>query len=281
MNVKSTIFPIDVETGEVVPGIQMIDEDDRRRRKFYFAKQNDRTIRRRDHLSLGEFYMTSCHKNQFDGLKPQDVARLVYLATFMDYDCVLKDNDNHLTVDDLPKLLEVSPKTFERLWAKIKGRYIVESEDGTLTVVSGFFRGKQKHIKERLTKVFIQKLQALYRNTPKSKRRLLGYVFQLLYHVNVEYNVLAKNPLETELELVEPITVKEFAAMIGYDESQVSRLEKAYSAVTFMCNGRLQHFCAFVDHGKNTEGRFVVINPRIFYAGKCHEQVDVLGLFFR
>lgn len=225
--------------------------------------------------------MTTCRKNQFEGLQPQDVARLVFIATFMDYNCVLKNGDNYLTIDDLPDLLEVSKSTFDRLWDKIQGRYIVQSEDGSLTVVDGFLRGRQKGIKERLTKVFIRQLQALYRNTPKSKRRLFGYMFQLLYCVNVEYNILSKNPLETELDRVEPLTIKEFAALIGYDESQVSRLEKAYSEVSFLCDGRLQHFCAFVDHGRNTDGRFVVVNPRIFYAGRCHEQVDVLGLFFK
>lgn len=278
---KNTIYPIDIETGEIPQGIQMTDETDRARRKLFAKKQWDKTIRRKDHIPLGEFYMTPCRENQFEGLQPHDIARLVYLATFMDYDCILKYNGNHLTVDNLPQLLEVSQKTFDRLWEKIQGRYIAESEDGTLTVISDFLRGKQKRIQERLTKVFIKKLQALYQNTPKSKRRLLGYVFQLLYHVNVEYNILAKNPLENELSLVEPITLKEFASMIGYNESQISRLEKAYSEVAFMCDGRLQHFCAFVDHGRNTEGRFIVINPRIFYAGKCHEQVDMLGLFFK
>ena len=118
---KSTIFPIDIETGEVVLGIQMTDEEDRKRRKFFAEKQYDKTIRRRDHLNLGEFYMTPCRKNQFEGLQPHDVARLVYLATFMDYDCVLKSGDNRLTVDDLPQLLEVSKKTFDRLWEKSKG----------------------------------------------------------------------------------------------------------------------------------------------------------------
>lgn len=278
---KSTVFPIDVETGEIVSGIQMTDEEDRKRRKLFAEKQGNRTIRRKDHLPLGEFYMTTCRKNQFEGLQSQDIARLVFLATFMDYDCALKNGDDYLTVDDLPQLLEVSQSTFDRLWGKIHRRYIVESESGALTVIDGFLRGKQKTITERLTKVFIQQLQALYRNTPKSKRRLFGYVFQLLYYVNVEYNILSKNPLETELDRIEPLTIKEFAAMIGYDDSQVSRLEKAYSEVTFVCNGRLQHFCAFVDRGRNTDRRFVVINPRIFYAGKCHEQVDVLGLFFK
>lgn len=278
---KRSILPIDIETGEVVPGIQMTDEADRARRKLFAEKQYDKTIRREDHLPLGEFYMAACRKNQFNGLQPQDVARLVFLATFMDYEGILKSGDNYLSIDDLPDLLEISKSTFDRLWVKIQGRYIVQSKDGSLTVVDGFLRGKQKNIRERLTKVFIRQLQALYRNTPKTKRRLFGYVFQLLYCVNVEYNILSKNPLETELDRVEPLTIKEFATMIGYDESQVARLEKAYSEVTFMCDGRLQHFCAFVDRGRNADGRFVVVNPRIFYAGKCHEQVDVLGLFFK
>lgn len=281
MTVKSSIYPIDIETGEVVPGIQMIDEEDRARRKLFAERQHDKTVRRKDHIPLGEFYMTTCRENQFEGLQPQDVARLVFLATFMNYDGVLTSGDKCLAVGDLPNLLEVSKSTFDRFWKKIKDRYIVESEGGALTVVSVFLRGKQWRIQERLTKVFIQQLQALYRSTPKGKRRLFGYIFQLIYCVNVEYNILAKNPLETELSRVEPLTIKEFAARIGYDESQLSRLEKAYSEVTFMCDGRLQHFCAFVDHGRYTDGRFVVINPRIFYAGQCYEQVDVLGLFFK
>lgn len=278
---KSTVFPVDMETGEIPPGVQMTDEADRARRKLFAEKHWCKTVRRKDHVSLGRFCLVTCRKDQFDGLQPQDIARLVFLATFMDYDRKLKNGDTCLTVNELPDLLEVSQSTFDRLWAKIQGRYIVQSEDDSLTVVDGFFRGKQKNIQERLTKVFIRQLQALYRSTPKSKRRLFGYVFQLLYYVNIEYNILSKDPFETELDRVEPLTIKEFAAMVGYDESQVARLEKAYSEVVFTCNGKLQHLCAFVDHGRNIDGRFIVINPRIFYAGQCHEQVDVLGLFFK
>ena len=49
---KSTIYAIDVETGEIPPGIQMTDEEDRKRRKF-FAKK---------------------------GLQPHDVARFLSKA---------------------------------------------------------------------------------------------------------------------------------------------------------------------------------------------------------
>lgn len=277
---KEMVFPIDITTGEIVPGIEMTDEEDRRRRKEYWERANAKVLRRKDHKPLGEFYMATCTENQFDGLQPQDIARLVYLASHMDYDCTLKDGYTPLKLSDLPRLLCVSKTTFDRLWAKIEERYIAQQNDGTLTVTNVFLRGQQNRVSSRLTKIFIQKLQELYQNAPKSKCRYLGYVFQLLYNVSVEYNLLVKNPYERDLSKVEPITLKEFASIIGYDELQISRLEKAYSSITFECDGEMQHFCAFVDKGRNT-GRYVVVNPRIFYAGTCHEQVDVLGLFFK
>lgn len=85
--------------------------------------------------------MTTCRENQFEGLQPQDVARLVFLATYMNYDGVLTSGDKCLTIGDLPDLLEVSRSTFDRFWKKIKDRYIVESKGGALTVVSVFCAG--------------------------------------------------------------------------------------------------------------------------------------------
>lgn len=52
---KSTIYPIDIETGEVVPDIQMTDEEDRARRKLFAERQHDKTVRRKDHIPLGDF----------------------------------------------------------------------------------------------------------------------------------------------------------------------------------------------------------------------------------
>lgn len=43
---KRTIYPIDVETGEIVSGIQMTDEEDRARRKLFAERQHDKTVRR-------------------------------------------------------------------------------------------------------------------------------------------------------------------------------------------------------------------------------------------
>lgn len=279
---KGTIVPVDIETGKIVAGVTMQDEKDRRRAREYWERQNAKVLRRTDHGPLGQFYMTACRDSQFSELMPQDTARLIYTASFMGYDNILKLNERqNMTVEDLENILQLSKSTFTRFWAKVKGQFVFEQEDGSIIVRDCFFRGKQKAIHERLTKVFIQKIQALYRSTPVSKHRYLGYIFQLLSYVNVQYNVLCQNPLETELDQVSLITIRGFCRMIGYNESQVSRLKKVYSDIVFQCDGELRHFCAFVDCGRKTDDRFVIVNPRVFYAGDCFEQVEVLGLFFK
>ena len=134
--------------------------------------------------------------------------------------------------------------TLKDLWEKIKNHYIFEGEDGSLTVHGNFFIGKQKRINERLTKIFTQKVRALYRSTPTKQHVYLGYVFQLLYCVNIQYNIICSNPLETTLDDIDPLTVKEFCALIGYDEGQSSRIEKTYSKIMFPCGDHKECFCA-------------------------------------
>ena len=50
---KDTIYPIDIATGEYVQGIQMTDEEERKRRKKYWELRNAKELRRIDHGPLG------------------------------------------------------------------------------------------------------------------------------------------------------------------------------------------------------------------------------------
>ena len=94
----------------------------------------------------------------------------------------------------------------------------------------------------------------------------LGYFFQVLYHVNVEYNILCKNPMEDYLYDVEPLTVQELCGTLGYNANQARRLCKACRALQFECEGRLQRLCAFVTNGI-IAGEYIILNPHIIYGG--------------
>ena len=278
------ILPIDVSTGEVVPGITMQDEDDRKRAREYWEAQSTREARRRNHDPWSRFYMTTCREDQFSGLTPQDTARLIYAASFMGYDGILRRSERtKLTFADFESLMreQLSKSTFDRFWNVVKERYIFQNDDGTLVVKGGFFRGKQKNIDERLTKIFIQKLQNLYRRTKVTQHKHLGHVFKMLSCINIQYNVVCENPYETDWSEVKPVTLKQFCKMIHYDESQAARLRDTYGEITFEVDGEPQYFCAFVTTGREANNPYIIINPRIFYAGTYPGQVDFLGMFFK
>lgn len=76
---KPTIVPVVTETGEIVTGVTMQDEEDRRRAREYWERQNNKELRRADHGPLGKFYLSACRTDQFEGLRPQDITRLIFL----------------------------------------------------------------------------------------------------------------------------------------------------------------------------------------------------------
>lgn len=279
---KPTIVPVDTETGEIVTGVTMQDEEDRRRAREYWERQNNKELRRADHGPLGKFYLSVCRTDQFEGLRPQDITRLIFLASHLNYRNALMLNERKkMTLDDLPDVLGVSPSTARRFWDKVKNRYIVQSDDGSLIVGDTFFRGRQKHITERLTKFYIQAVQRLYKATPPNKHSCLGRVFQLLAYVNVEFNVLCHDPAETDLSKVAPMSFKEFCEETGYSWSKAHRLAQDLSEVTFDVDGEQRHFVAFVSTEATSSDKMIVVNPRILYGGHNFERVEAFALFFK
>lgn len=279
---KRSIVPLDTETGEVVQGITMIDADGWQQILKRKVEREARELRRMDHGSLGKFYLSACRTNQFEGLRPQDVARLIFLASHLNYKSVLMLNERkRLALDDLPEVLGVSGATAKRFWDKVVNRYIAQTDDGTLIVKDTFFRGKQKHIVERLTKFYIQAVQKLYKATPTSKHSCLGRIFQLLAYINVEFNVLCHNPEETDLSKVMPMTFKQFCEETGYSWSKAHRLAQDLSSITFDVNGEQRHFVAFVTTEATSSDRLIVVNPRVLYGGHNFERVEAFALFFK
>lgn len=279
---KDTIFPIDTATGEVVQGITMIDADGWRQIADRKKRQESSDIRRMDHGVLGKFYLTTCHDKQFSSLSSQDVTRLIYLASYLNYKNILMLNERRaMTLTDIPSVLRVSPSTAKRFWDKVNGLYICQNDDQTLMINDCFFRGKQKHIKERLTKFYINAIRNLYESTPTSKHSCLGRIFELLAYINTEYNILCHNPEEADLSKVIPMTLRQFCEATGYDVSKAHRLAQDLSAITFDVDGEQRHFVAFVTTDATSNDRLIVVNPRIIYGGHNYERVEAFALFFK
>ena len=279
---KDTIFPVDFETGEVVQGITMIDADGWQQIAARKKRQESSDMRRLDHGSLGKFYLSTTRDKQFRKLSPQDVTRLIYLASYLKYKNILMLTERRaMKLDDIAPVLRVSASTAKRFWDKVNGRYICQNDDQTLTIKDCFFMGKQKRIKERLTKFYINAIRNLYESTSTSKHSCLGRIFELLAYINTEYNILCHNPEETDLSKVIPMTLRQFCEATGYDVSKAHRLAQEISAITFDVDGEQRHFVAFVTTNAISNDRLIVVNPRIIYGGHNYERVEAFALFFK
>lgn len=231
-----------------------------------------------------KFYFVS-RGGELKGMSPETVARLIYLISYIRLE-ENKQKDNLLMWkrrpmkrEDLPSVLSVSPATVTKFWSEVYPDYISENNEGLLFNNSDLFI-KGRGLTKSSLKFFVKGIQELYRITPATKHRYLGYLFQLLPYVNIEYNILCHNPLETELDEIEPMSLAEFCDLIDYDKSNLSRLLKVYRNLRFSTDGQQsERFVSFVYDGLNRDNAKVFINPNILYSGTQGDKVAVLGAF--
>lgn len=270
---------------ETVPGtIVLTPEQQEQRRKAWEVYQN-RAIRKNLNRPLGNFFFIQ-NDSDFGDITPATLARLIYLNTYLNFENnqLMLKKDAPMYRKDLIRVLKISKGAISKFWHEVSPKYIMESESGLIfTNNNYFFRGylnkTQKDDLYRYRKFFIRGIRKLYHSVGNvSQHKHLGYIFQMLPFINIEYNVLCHNPLETDYEKIEPLTLQEFCKEIGYNISQVSRLLNIYKNIVF-CNG--QRFCNFVNDGLDRNNSKIFINPHVLYSGSNYANVEVLDVFTR
>lgn len=242
-------------------------------------KQN--YYRRLDNKPLGEFCFINAD-NQYKDISPQSLTRLVYLATYLKYDndILYKSGNKPMTKKDMEKILKISRNTFTRFWDEVSGTYLIETKIG-IKLCDSFSRGKVKRQKKHgytaLQKIYIKRVRELYETTPISKHKHLGYVFQMLPYINVEFNVLCKNPEATELTDIEYMTMDEFCIACGVSPDKRARFIKSYSEIKLPVDDHEERFCSFVNDGVHIDTSKIFINPRVMYNGHDWERVSILA----
>lgn len=258
---------------------------DRQARKKRIEEENQRKLRRVYKNELGHFYFA--HEDCIQNIKPQTLTRLLFLATYMGYNnnLLYRTERRFLKKSDLPVLLKLKNNTFYNFWGEVSGKYIFEQLDGSLRMSPLFCRGKLKQKCDTKNvggyqQIYIEALRQLYWQTPVSKHCHLGYVFEMLPHINWEYNLLCWNPSEKDLEKVDLMTIDELCTIIGYSKSQRARLWNACQQLKFQDSGRIHNLVSFVLGNDMQIGNMrIFINPRVIYRGSNWHLVEILGAF--
>lgn len=249
-------------------------QNERRKQKQDFYEQKSRLD------TLGEFSFVSA-KQRFEGISPETAARLVYLSTYLRTDpsqALFSTQRTKMTRYDLPSIMGLSRRTADRFLDEASQEYIVLDDVGHLSLNAALFcRGKIGRHGESLSwrKVYVSAVRNVYR-AANGKHRYLGYVFQMIPFINIQYNILCENIFERDLDNIQQMTDKDFCREIGYGYSQIARLRKVYKNIRFEVDGRMEVFCAFVDAGCGTR---IYVNPHILYSGTRPDLVEVLGSF--
>lgn len=254
-------------------------------RNEYLRLKENNELRRTSNKELGNFFFVP-HDEDFKDLTPQTVTRLIFLNTFINYDNnkLMLTERTPMKRKDLSDVLGVSKAVITKFWKEVAPKYVTEREDGLIfTNTEVFIKRKLSHQRKYVPyeKFYIDGIRTLYKATEVSNHKHLGYVFKMLPFINLEYNVLCKNPEEKELEKIEFLSLSEFCGAIGYDISQLNRLLGIYKTLKFDVKENKEKFCAFTYDGINRKSARIFINPHILYNGTNYSRVKVLGAFCR
>lgn len=229
---------------------------------------------------LGYFYFARTDES-FSSISAISATRLIYLNTYMDFEGRLMLTERTpIKRANLHEILGVSVATANRFLQEVTPMYLEEKLNGDIVVNSDIFkRGALSPKAESHKKIYIKGVRKLYKSLPRRQDKYLGFLFKLLPHINIEYNLICRNPWETDKDKIELISLAEFCCMIGYDVRHVSNLLKIYSEILFDVGGHKERFCAIAYDGVHKEGAKIIINPHILYSGSNYSKIEVLGLF--
>ena len=245
--------------------------------------------RNRGYNKWSSFYFALSRDRRSDGIKPQTLARVFFLATFLRYDDnrLFSQDGKPLTKKDAAELLRLGSSAFKSFWNEVIGKYLFLKEDGSITIIEEFFRGSlagrgnQEDAENGYQQLFIKSLRELYWQIEPKKHRYLGYLFAILGQINWEYNILCWNPSETDRSKIETMDLDDFCRSMGdgYTANQRQRLLDAFRKLTFSVDNTTQYLCAYLED--HVARRFyLVVNPNVVYRGTDRTKVDGFGVLF-
>ena len=293
---RTRIFQEDIRTGELVNELsleenEVVNKAEARKKKEELEQRAKEYYKRRSPMEF-VWVLYELSTNLMEELSAKYVAMLFYLATYYQYGGGLSTGKKPIYKKQLPELLRVSEKTAYRFWTAILHAGIgIEAANGELSLDEKCFQKGALPAKKKLAAMagediymargYIKSIRHLYETAEPGARNYLGYLFQLLPFVNREYNIVCHNPLEAELDKIQPMNFGEVCTALGYDAENSSRLLRELLKLKFTAYGKTQGCVRYVitDSVSNRSTYKLFLNPNVLYSGSHTQEVEVLGKF--
>jgi len=275
-------------TGEVAEDGVFITNKQLERNKNYRLKQEEKDIRsiaiKNSNKGMGSFIWVLFNYTEelFPELQLSDITKLFIISTYISYDGYLKfDNGKYINKDNLNSILELKENTYKLFYKRmIECEIMTEKEEKRIYLNSSYFiKGDLDQLiinNNDVTRMYVNTIRLLYKQFEVKSHKQLGYLFKLVPYINIDYNILCINPMETELKKIKKINLGDLCELLHYNKENSNRL---YEILCNINTGTNKHIISFVSNNKDKREYKMFINPNVFYAGSKWNKVEILGEF--
>lgn len=154
------------------------------------------------------------------GLPICDYAKLILILTYLRYDGSLKtDNNKSMTKTLIKRTLGLKKTHHYELLNRLIELNILSENNGTLYISNKIATRGNKTIRYDnntiVIKIDAKKYREWYKDNCETNYRVIGYMVKLFPFLNKTYNIVCKNPNETEIEKIIFFNHKEIGELLG------------------------------------------------------------------
>lgn len=267
----------DIETGELIEiyegdRISIISEEQRKAiQKSVKNKELNEEVKDWNKQLGGFIFVLFKYCNlimeEYEEITPQDITKLFYLATYVDYDGYLIYEDDYMTKSKMMELLNIKQRKFDDFFKKMTNIKIFIYKNKIIKINTSYFmKGeitKDIQINNNYTRVYINSIRFLYDNVRISQHSQLGMYFKIIPYIHRQKNVLCHNPdcFEEDIQLMNANELKD---KIGYHRNGVRKFINTLLG-TKLKNG--ESILVTVRNDPDEGKSFIMVNPKVIYGG--------------
>ncbi|MGL5649544.1 MAG: hypothetical protein ACRDDY_17040 [Clostridium sp.] len=223
-----------------------------------------------------------------------NIARLMYLATFIDYNdreenlLVKRACKNTLTAMtrlDLKSVCRISDRSFYNFISEMKDIGVLyEAEDKFYLSNDYFTKGKSDYKNSEYTRIFIDTTRTIYENCKVNQHKYLSDVFKLIPYLHYELNILCENPGEENFFKIRKLSFKQICEIlnISTDKSNMNKIRRELLRFNVKIANVEYYLFSYVRviNGFGMKD-FFAVNPSVIWSGTREEMAkDTLGKLF-
>lgn len=276
---------INKETGEILVGQEIVDLATKENRNQTIKKNNYYLIQKTNNYMIKEFgnFYHMFYGNILNlKIEPQYMVRFLYLCSYVNYDNLLVTGYGKgqikLKESDLQEILKLSRADYFRTKSILKEHNLILIDEDKNIVINGKYASKgkidskEKTINLEVIRMFENGIKDLYETASTREHKRLALFIKVLPYINIEHNIVCKNPEEKDMKKLIPYSLIELAEMLEYKNP--ARLKADLFAITV--DGE-HAFMMITD----AYGKYFTVNPKIYCKSNNMQSLMAISNYFR